>query len=77
MYVRMKRVHNIVIVMLSSFLPGPNPTKHDSPNFTHICKILSQMCVKFLSNLWQMNFTNEYLRILVSLIKPILLVCIL
>jgi hypothetical protein len=31
--------------------PGPNPTKHGFPNFTHICKIFSQMCVKFLTNL--------------------------
>jgi hypothetical protein len=31
--------------------PGVNPTKHKFPNFTHICKIFSQICVKFLTNL--------------------------
>jgi hypothetical protein len=35
--------------------PGPNPSKHDFPNFTHICKIFSQtgMCkisYKFVKN---------------------------
>jgi hypothetical protein len=35
--------------------PGPNPTKHDFPNFAHICKIFSQTCVKFLTNLWKIN----------------------
>jgi hypothetical protein len=36
-------------------VPGSNPTKHDSPNFTHICKIFSQICVKFHTNLWKTN----------------------
>jgi hypothetical protein len=31
--------------------PGANSTKHDFPNFTHICNIFSQICVKFLANL--------------------------
>jgi hypothetical protein len=37
--------------------PGANPTKHDFANFKHICKIFSQICVKFLANLWKMNPT--------------------
>jgi hypothetical protein len=31
--------------------PGPNPKKYDFPNFTHSCKSLLQICVKFLTNL--------------------------
>jgi hypothetical protein len=28
--------------------PGADPTKHDFPNFTHICTIFSQICVILL-----------------------------
>jgi hypothetical protein len=30
---------------------GANPTKHDFPNFTHNCKIFSQICIKTVTNL--------------------------
>jgi hypothetical protein len=29
------------------FRPGAYPTKQDFPKFTHICKIVSQICVFF------------------------------
>jgi hypothetical protein len=34
------------------YLPGPgaDPTKHDFSDFTHVCKIFLQICVKFLTN---------------------------
>jgi hypothetical protein len=51
--------------------PGSNPTKHDFPNFTHICKKTLQICVKIITNLWKINPT-KLLQIFVSLILPIL-----
>jgi hypothetical protein len=32
-----------------SLSPGADPTKHDFSNFTQICKIFLQVCVKFLT----------------------------
>jgi hypothetical protein len=40
---------------------GPNPNKHDFPNFTHICKILLQMykmSYKVVKNESYQMFTN-------------------
>jgi hypothetical protein len=49
-----------------SLRPGANPTKHDFPNFTHICKILSQIPMCKISY----KFVNptKFLLIIVSLI---------
>jgi hypothetical protein len=44
--------------------PGGDPTKRDFPNFTHICNIFLQTCVKSLTNLWKINPT-KILQILV------------
>jgi hypothetical protein len=38
-------------------IPGAHPNKHDFPNFTNICKIFLQICVKFLTTLVKMNLT--------------------
>jgi hypothetical protein len=46
--------------------PGADPTKHNFPNFTHICKIFLKICVKFLTNLWK----NEYYLIFRNTSKP-------
>jgi hypothetical protein len=46
---------------------GPNPTEHNSSNFTHICKIFLQICVKFLTKFVK-NESCHFLQIFVSLI---------
>jgi hypothetical protein len=44
--------HSLVGHIFShSFLA--NATKHDFPNFTHICKIFSQICAKYLPNFYE------------------------
>jgi hypothetical protein len=40
--------------------PGPNPIKYIFSNFTPIFKTFSQLCVKFLTNLWKMNPTKFF-----------------
>jgi hypothetical protein len=46
-------------------LPGPNPTKHDFPNFTHVCEI-------FLPILYEISYkfaNNEFYQIFTSICK--------
>jgi hypothetical protein len=42
------------------FRQGADPTKHDSPNFTHICKIFSQICdsYQFFPNICKPNLAS-------------------
>jgi hypothetical protein len=51
---------------LVNLTPGPSPTKHDFPNFTHICKNFSQICVDFITDLWK----NESYQIFMNICKP-------